>query len=167
MAKGYVFDRRSAQRTSRAVQRVESMPTRSPQKREGWRARGSVRVFRIENIHDDYLDCKLYNPITDDALDQIVPVAKPRILQRSAFDGQTISYEGGDSFSYSYSNATERTATNTSNSETETQVVVPEYFVGDLILVTSAPTGLTSSEGIDIQQNDINTAARGWVKKAE
>jgi len=109
----------------------------------------SVKAYTVDSVDDDTLWCV---PV-DDPEAEPVEVAKPYLLRRTPFDGNTI---GG--LTYTYSSAIEREVFDGTN--TETQHVKEAWLVGEIIYVveiTEEETGLT---GITLQ--DINNSAHAW-----
>lgn len=135
-----------------------------------------VRRLRVKEVKDDYLRCFSWTPNTDDndgeEGDKDIFVAKPYLLRKTPFDGESIVYPS-KTISYTYASQGERTAT--SGADSETQVLIPEYFVDDEILAIRniiGSTGVVASEETpagttDIGWEDMNTAGRFWAKKDE
>jgi hypothetical protein len=98
-----------------------------------------------------------------------IDVAKPWLLQRTPFDGETIDYPGagGQSITYTYTNDFTRTANDGTDSITE--LVTPRYHEGELIVAVRIPvTSVGGSEGDEaVAWMDLNTGARAWAKEPE
>lgn len=127
---------------------------------------GLLQMMRIDGIQNDYLECFLYNAVDDSYGEDAVYVAKPFMLQRTPFDGETISYPNGQDIEYSYSEDHKRTADD--GSSDETQVVIPYYYANEIILAVrnvSGGTGITVGD-VMVQWVDLNTAGRFWAKEA-
>ncbi len=126
------------------------------------------RHFRVVSTHDDYLTCRLHLSASDETLSDDIAVAKPWHMRQSVFDGNTITYDDGSSYSYSYTSASARTVTDTSDSTTQDQVLVPDYIpgvsAGEIIIAVSGNTGLTDSNGDPITWTELNNAPRGWIE---
>ncbi len=108
----------------------------------------SLEAFEVVAEYGDYLEC-LNGTAT-------VYVAKPWMLRRSPFDGLTVN-----GVSYEYSAVNTRTASN--DDDSETQVITPDYFAGEVILVVGRSTGITTDAGLSIEWEDVNTAGRCWA----
>lgn len=93
----------------------------------------------------------------------VIYVAKPYQLQQSPWQGKTISLNG-TSVTFNYTGTGTRTATN--GSTNENQVIVPDYFTGDLILAAPASSGLYDPSSNLITLMDLNCAARAWALKS-
>ena len=120
-----------------------------------------VRQFKIASIDNDHLLCNTWNGTTQG--DEDYAVAKPYLLRKTPFDGETRS-----GITYAYSAAQTRTADNGSNADTET--VQPSYVAGDILYAIPFVLGGTDTEYDDGQFGtvavswlDLNTDGRQWV----
>lgn len=118
---------------------------------------------QVQSVHNDYLTCLRYNPVTDTTSTEI-KVAKPYNLRRTPFDTETITYIDGQSIEYQYLDDSERTATDTNSLDSESQVVTPRYYVGEVIRIVYGDTGLEDGSSAPILWEDLNTAGRVWAK---
>lgn len=125
----------------------------------------AVQRFRIVSEADDYLVCHVYNADPDLAGSgegtEVVNVAKPFLLRRTPFDGESIDY-GDQTVSYSYDSASSRETT--SDDGTETHVLTPAYFAGEEIVAFRDPgggTGVVDDEGETVIFEEKN-AGRFW-----
>ncbi len=112
--------------------------------------------------HDDTVTCNRYNPVTDTQSDQVV-VAKPFMLRRFPFDGNTITYPTGQAIEYTYSdvdNSAYYKRVADDGVQSVTQVMTPMYFVGEIIRAQGGVNG----EGRFWE--DMNTCGRHWAKEA-
>lgn len=122
-----------------------------------------VRRYKIISQEQDIL---IVNGIQEKSeTEGNVRVAKPFLLRRTPFDGDS-RIAGGEKISYVYNSNFERVATNTSGTD-ETQVIVPSYTVDDEIW---AVHGIVDQTGVRINDEDVgwldlNTDARAWAKK--
>ena len=136
---------------------------------------GAVRMLVLE-IRGDYLICVGWDGVTRH--EEEVIVAKPSLLRRTPFDGETIY-----GIAYVYHTHTTRTATQ--GSETEDQIVIPRYrsnggggvMPGETITamnVGGGATGATFEEEdpktekpvqVPIAWLDMNVDARAWAKQ--
>ncbi len=122
-------------------------------------------VFHMLEEHDDYLICKGYDPNGSSPAPRTINVAKPSLLTRTPFDGQTVPLivEGqlrDVTFEYSNDEVGKRTARceiirneGEDNEEVETieeiQRITMDYIVGDTIVavrVRQSPI----IEGVDL-----------------
>ncbi|GAG50176.1 unnamed protein product, partial [marine sediment metagenome] len=123
-----------------------------------------VQRFRVKSQSNDYLTCRTWNPLVDSGEEGSVniKVAKPYLLRRTPFDGESITY-GEQTIDYSYTSSHERHADD--GVDDEDQIIVPAYFVDDEIL---AVRNMAGGSGIDeIIWEDINNAGRFWAAVAE
>jgi hypothetical protein len=135
-----------------------------------------VKQFVVLQIIEDLLICipfvleknafgiptpHIYDPNFGQGVDPATRlyVAKPYQLQQSPFEGKTVRLNNVAIFLH-YTGIGARTATDP-NLLTENQVIVPDYFPGDVILACRADTGYA---GGGIQWMDVNSAARAWAK---
>ena len=119
---------------------------------------GKIRRFEVVSVDDDYIVCIEPGDTSSDP--KYYNIAKPYLLQRTPFDGET-----RDAISYAYTSATERTATDETYEE-EDQVIVPNYVAGDIIYAAFAPTGGTGVEDASMWL-DLNVDGRAWAKVDE
>lgn len=126
----------------------------------------------IEESHD-YITCTGYDPY--DKIDYTeqnpVSVAKPYLLQRTAFDGQTIFFRDlGVSYVY---DTIPGLRVATGGEVTETQRITPDYFAGDIIVAARTRlkdldnTGITDEDGKRILWVDMNNSGRAWAKEED
>lgn len=125
----------------------------------------------------DYLLCKGYDPYTSTYLEQVA-VAKPFLLQRTAFDGNSITFRDM-TVSYAYSDTIGMRVSSSGEGEdevTETQRITPDYFANDVLLVARTQfysevtgsvqdaTGLLDENGDEIVWVDLNFSGRAWAQ---
>ncbi len=125
------------------------------------RAGGDGIKVQVVDFKDDYLECEFFDEFKDVA-DGRVDVAKPWMLRRTPFDGETIDYRG-QSISYVYTSDRERTATGATS---ETQVMTADYYVGESLTVIPVRTGVELPDGSLAVWEDINTCGRFWAQEA-
>lgn len=114
---------------------------------EIWTIKNSITyIATITAINDDTLTCSLS--------DEEITVNKPYALQKTPFDGESIEYDNGDTVSYSYDTYRRREAT--LGGDSEYQVITPDYWVDEEILITK----------ISNSYYDLNQAGRQWAKEA-
>ena len=104
----------------------------------------------------DYITC-------DTPSGKSVDVAKPYLLRRTPFDGET-----RDGITYTYSSDSARQGDDGAN--TEDQVIVPSYVVNDIIFAVRNPVGGTGvddgeSPATNITYLDLNLDGRAWAKE--
>jgi hypothetical protein len=125
--------------------------------------------YRLIAEYDDFMICEGYDPFSK-TYQRELAVAKPRLLRRSPFDGQTIAYKNL-SVSYEYTGLDQRIARATVDGRVveELQRVTEDYVVGDTIFavpVQSSEHSLVEG-GIDIGWVDINFGGRAWAVDTE
>lgn len=137
----------------------------------------SAKVLRTAVVleeQDDLLLCAFFDFGTDPQLHDpnlgsnsmsLFYAAKPRLLQRTPFDGQTVTLNGID-VSYEYTGIGERTASG-SGEDDEDQYVTPPYFAGDIIVVRKGPSGYTDEDDDAVVWTDINEGGRQWATKLD
>lgn len=116
----------------------------------------------VKAIQNDILSCEFFDPTLGGSNGIVVNVAKPYLLRRTPFHGQTIFYPNGQSISYSYTDAQTRTATY--GVDTETQMITPMYFINERIRIVLCNTGLFDGSGEKVKWEDANTAGRHWTE---
>lgn len=122
-------------------------------------------LFQVDEEKDDYLLCRRYrHGETPAESAATVAVAKPRLLQRTPFDGATIDY-GTLQVAYEYLGANRRSAT--AGDDQETQAITPSYFASDVLRAVYGPTGVVDGEGAGIVWEDTNAGARAWAVEPE
>ena len=94
-----------------------------------------TRQMKLVSIHGDYLICHPWDGATES--DRELLVAKPYLLRRTPFDGET-----RNGIDYDYHTHVTRTATK--GGETEDQIVIPRYVTGDILYATFNVAGGTS-----------------------
>lgn len=114
-----------------------------------------IRMMRIASIDDDRLQCDGGS------------VAKPYLLQKTPWDGETVVIDG-ISVTYEYQDDGSRIARGIVNegSENEEEIVevqkiTQDYRVGDFILVANnvdMPAPMSSADWVD-----LNFGARAWA----
>lgn len=129
-----------------------------------------LRKLKIVSASNDHVVCNPYDADNDATGTDTVNVAKPFELRHTPFHGATIAYpDGNGDITYSYSSQRARTASRTIDGDTltETQIVIPDYWVGDIIVAARSligGTGVTVS-GTVLVWEDINTAGRMWARE--
>ena len=123
---------------------------------------GSQR-FLIDSDEGDYLVCYPFDGET--VGDDPVNVAKPYLLRKTPFDGNT---RNGVSYAYDISDPAKRVATKVSDSTTQTEVITPSYQVAeDEVWATKVDTGGTGV--VDGDGNDVvwleDDQGRAWAKQ--
>lgn len=123
------------------------------------RTAAQVSQYRIKSVGADHLVCRTWDGTTEGTLDLLV--AKPYLLRRTPFDGQT-----RDGITYTYSSDIAREADD--GSTTETQVVVPSWVADDIIYATREVQGGVEAEGggEELFWVDDNRDGRAWAKEA-
>ncbi len=121
------------------------------------------QTAQIVEIEDDYLKCQTYDEVTEDATVTLY-VAKPWMLRRDPFDGETIVFPNGQSITYTYVDDRERDADD--GSTNETQVMTPGYYVGEVIDVFRKRTNVIDENDDHCRWQDRNTCGRFWALEA-
>lgn len=113
----------------------------------------------------DYIVCDIYDPATATTGDSVFAY-KPFHIRRSAWHGQTVTYSNGDVISYSYPAGVWGTRTITLDPLGTPipieQEIAPDYADDELILLAHVPI-----DGLSIEYQDVNIAARGWATAVE
>lgn len=134
--------------------------------------------YRVVEERDNYVICRGFDPNAKDPFAEITPsayrtikVAKPPILQRSAWDGQTVTI-GGVSYTYTYTDTGVRTAqwTNSSGTQQQEERIDTPYLVDDLITAVEIRKNAGPVEGMEVTDEDgtrlrwldLNVSGRHW-----
>lgn len=132
-----------------------------------------LRTFSIVGIDYDVLTCVIYDYTGAFSYDvtlgsavpssQYVYIAKASLLQKSPWDGKTVTIDGVD-YTYTYLSMGTRSVTWTISSVSHSRVeaVTPDYFIGEIITARQSYSGYTHS-GLPVLWEDINEAGRGWA----
>lgn len=123
---------------------------------------GEERLFRVANTalfhRFDTIICEPYieadGAFSTDS-DDYVYIAKPYLVRRTPFDGQT-----RDGVTYTYASNTERTGTE--GAATEDQIIVPPYVIGDHIRAMYVSSTLVAEQEHWL---DLNNDGRSFAKK--
>ena len=144
-------------------------------------------TYRIIEEKDDYLICEGYDPraknpfaeYTPDAIRQL-KVAKPPLLLKSPWDGQTVSLivDGtATPVTFQYTGTGKRTAT--AGAVEEVQRITMDYFVGDSIVAVQIGKNawqqgmvvndvkVQDENGANLSWVDLNVSGRCWAKTDE
>lgn len=130
----------------------------------------------VYEVHDDYLECVLVNPVDYSGTTEI-KVAKPEWLQKTRYNGKKFKFMDGLEVSYSHTSAYERTATVTAGgSGTYDEVITPGYAKhddntgegytghGSIIAVKRRNTGVVDADGAAISYIEtIVSNGRDWA----
>lgn len=128
----------------------------------------AVRQFKIVSQDADYLKCNAYDGVASG--DLVYYVAKPYLLRRTPFDGESRA-----GIEYEYSSDSARVADD--GVDTEDQTIVPSYQADDIVYAIMGIAGGTS-ERLDSDESggeteprimwvDLNVDGRAWCKVAE
>lgn len=105
---------------------------------------GISNYFRwaiVEDVFEDYIQVKAYNPTSDTTSGSSFNVAKPYLLQQTPFDGQTVAYIDGESVTYAADGTNPEYKRNHDNGVTSADfIVTPNWFVGEQIIIIPLPT---------------------------
>lgn len=133
-----------------------------------------IKTFKIVEEKDDYLVCIRSTPGVEDDPETTVNIAKPFLLRKTGFHGETIDY-GRGSIKYTYSeigirlaevmsiNPADDNVEETDEGTQESQMIVPPYYVGEIITAHQGETGLKDEVNENIGWSDMNTGARTWT----
>jgi hypothetical protein len=140
--------------------------------------RNYLTQFVIVQIQTDFLICtpfyqpldqygqwtpQLYDPNLGQGKQPVYAVAKPYQLQQTPFAGKTVLLNQL-LVSFTYTGIGMRTASSANGSED--QVIVPDYFLGDIITAYPLPAGyIDPNHQTQLAWTDMNTAARAWALK--
>lgn len=143
-----------------------------------------VAVLKVTAIHDDYLTCKGFLPDTCKFF-KSVNVAKPHALQKTPWDGATVTFPDYDR-EYAYTDDNTRTVTIDPGGANEREVVETvnqPYFVDDLLICAKPMTHIGETPGVPVETEskpgdyldimwdedgkpiswiDLNVAGRAW-----
>lgn len=89
------------------------------------------------------------------------PAAKPYLLRRTPFDGETISYINGDSITYTYTN--DYTRTHDDGTDSADFTVYPTWFVGEVVKLEQVNTGILYNSS-PVVWEVVDTSARQWTE---
>lgn len=170
-------------RRKRALPTPPAKPTMHPTKKNPFPAKGPFRlgVYKIVEEKDDYLICEGYDPNAKDPFSEITPgafrkidVAKPPLLQRTAWENGKEATIAGVVYTYEYSDDEKGVRTahwtdeNDQEQEREERIDLP-YMVDDyLVAVQLRQDGQV--DGIDADNEggarlswmDFNVSGRHW-----
>jgi len=157
--RGEPVSARKLDKLSEAVRRGRPSPF-TPLQVPGHSVGSPIMQARLVSVEDDTLQVVTWDG-TSEGADEIT-VAKPFLLRRTPFDGET-----WNGVNYTYTSATARTGDDGTN--TEDQVVVPPYVADDLIYIVRVLGGTDTVDGADapVLWLDLNVDARAWAKQAE
>ena len=167
---------------SHVPQRKPQQPIKNPFFAEKMEFR--LGLYQIIQEKDDYLICQGWNPNAKGTSARFTPsafqpinVAKPSLLQKTGYHGQTVNLivDGTPTevtFNYSSSEVGKRTAT--AGEVTEIQRITMDYFVGDTITAVevrknSAVDGCDTltETGSRLTWVDLNFSGRCWAVSSE
>jgi hypothetical protein len=119
----------------------------------------SLTAGIITEIHYDYLTISYEIDGQDEA--ESILVAKPHMLRKSPFDGQTVN-----DVTYTYSEDDENERIATEDSVDTTEYLRPAYYVGEEITFARIEENITiaddGDEEIEVRYVDANLAGRAW-----
>lgn len=139
-------------------------------KESGGGEQGVIKMFRVEEVRDDYLVC---NDMLGTA-DSLQNVAKAWRLRRKPFDGLTIDFvdERNQPYSafYTHQTAVRRTVRISTPGSTltleESQVVVPKWKpVFDFIFASKTQKTGVIVDSVELTWQDINADGRAWARE--
>lgn len=117
--------------------------------------------FELQNNGDRVIPQQYDEELNQDSISRTY-VAKPYSLQQTPWQDRTVILNDlAVTFDYG-TDIGKRTATSP-DEEAEEQVIVPDYFVGDVITAVKCPTGYLDPEDGLVIWMDLNTAARAWA----
>lgn len=132
-------------------------------------------TYEVLEIKDDYLVCKGFDPNSKYPFSQYTPsapqkkikVAKPPLLQRTPWDGESVEIDS-ITYTYEYSDAGTRTKTWTDSEgeeqEEEETIEIP-YFVGDIVVAVEIRKN-DVQDGFEVNETKVKTDDDGiisWV----
>jgi hypothetical protein len=156
--RGEPVSARKLDKLSDAVLRGRPVPT-GPVQVPGRSVASPIVQARLVSVGNDTLQVVTWDGTTEGA-DEIT-VAKPFLLRRTPFDGET--WNGVD---YTYTSATERSGDDGTN--TEDQVVIPPYVADDVVYIVRVFGGTDTVDGASapVAWLDLNVDGRAWAKQA-
>jgi hypothetical protein len=97
---------------------------------------------------------------TDTRGNNLVYVAKPYMLRRSGFHGETVN-----GVSYEFTNVNQRTASVPDEEDDESQIITPDYIAGEIIFAVKYRVQLVLDDDTEgfCDWEDINAAGRCWA----
>lgn len=137
-----------------------------------------IQPMTIVSEQDDYLTCTLGEAATPGDPPTPIPgptmyVAKPYLLQRTTYDGVTVTlFDGEHTYDYVSENIRTDTITINDSDTVFNQMILDQYLVGDVILCTQPIGGpaflpgqppLIAENGTLITWQDLNCDAREWA----
>lgn len=123
----------------------------------------TLQQFRVVSVDGDFLLCHTWDGSSEGVTN--ITVAKPYLLRRGPFDGQT-----RNGVSYVYASDTTRTATLVADATTEDEVIVPSYQADDIIYACPYVVGGTSAQddgAVAVEWLDVNVCGRAWAKVSD
>ena len=90
--------------------------------RQAYRQRDVYSEFAVQEVHENYLVCKMYDGV--EAFGDNINVARDPELRKTTYDGLEIG-----PFSYSYTGVQARTVTKVADNSTKDQIIIPIYYV--------------------------------------
>jgi hypothetical protein len=103
---------------------------------------GAFLVYYVSalNVDGDTIDCVTYDPVAEEYSETITSVKKPPMLQKSTYNGLSITYTDGREIAYDVTDldaAYQRRATWTEDEEeiTEVQAITPAYGIYEKLMV--------------------------------
>jgi hypothetical protein len=136
-------------------------------------------LYSVVEERDDYLVVKGYDPnnrFHEDGKIRTGYIAKPELLVKSRWDGETQAIDGIDvSYAYNPNVLGERTAKGVVNNEVveEVQKITPGYFPGDIIMAVktarpeSSGVSYKTEQGQTLDWVDMNVSGRAWAVETE
>lgn len=132
----------------------------------------SIGIFDIQEERDDYLLCKGYDPNSYHAHRESIKVAKPTLLQKTRWDGQTVTL-GDVDVTFEYTGGVgRRIARGTIDGEEveEVQRITMDYFAEDTIVaveIKKSPVlngvDVDTEDGGRLRWIDLNVSGRCWA----
>jgi hypothetical protein len=131
-----------------------------------------VGLFQVleGGINYDYILCAGFDPHTGKYLERVA-VAKPFLLQRTPFDGETVTLRDMQ-VTYEYlgqEGLRIARAVIDDDEVEELQRITEDYFHTDILSVArsmlrrDSATGMTDDEGREIEWVDLNFSGRAWA----
>jgi hypothetical protein len=109
------------------------------------------KKVQITAVHEDYLDCVLYNERTETATAQVIYVAKQRRFRPSLYDGVSITYINGDVITYTKDATNPEWKRQADNGVSVDQIPIPCWYIGEVIRISQeATSAVTVPDGVQI-----------------
>jgi hypothetical protein len=106
-----------------------------------------ILFCQVQQVYGDFLECRLYDQVTQSTFGPVINVAKPYLLQQSTFAAQTVTYIDGEAVTYNFDTEFPEYKRNHDNGiESADFYVTPNYYVGEIITAVECFYKIGSTE---------------------